>query len=263
MRLLVMWRMVPAMAFRAGRRLNHRLYTEVVRARKDAELARRLALRMDSASAVVAALGFRLLALSTTNYGLAMPTLHPDRVVRTNRPPMQCGCRRRPWFRLRTCTVGAGQLELINTRNAAGPAMVEFELTLSDWKDDAGLGIRNENGDLVAAEVVNVVGTTITVRVVAEMAAYETQTWTWSYTADESVNRGRVACDRCAGACGVTSCFCGCEGVRSTGNCETFSRKSGRLSASQPDLCGAICAANRHCSAHTAQGGRMLARWSK
>lgn len=200
---------------------NHRLYTEVVRARKDAHLARVLApADGEVQSAVAAALEPRLLALSTTNYGLAMPTLHEDRVasgaqqaadaVRLSAEALALAEDLHP--------VGAGKLELINTRNAAGPAMMEFELTLPDWKDDAGLRIRNEDGDLVSTELVDTDGTTITVRVVADVAAYESQTWTWSYSPDESVNpAGTLSVDDAPELAELRPAFVDVLGVRSTG----------------------------------------------
>jgi hypothetical protein len=65
----------------AEKDINHDIYTQIAAARELADSATMLDHDGRHADALRAALDARLLALSTTHFGLAAPTLHPDRAL--------------------------------------------------------------------------------------------------------------------------------------------------------------------------------------
>ena len=82
----------------------------------------------------------------------------------------------------------AGSLDIINTRNSSGLALLEFDLPITDWNGPQGLRIANEADEIQGAEVVNVDEGLVSVQVVTEIQALSRLSWTWSYTSDGTTN---------------------------------------------------------------------------
>ena len=170
---------------------NYRLFTEVIRAREDVAVAAFLAPE-DAAvqEKIDEALEPRLLALSTTNYGLSMPLLHPDRVASGAAQAEEAVALAREARLLAEshAPVPAQTIEIVNTRDAAGPALLEFVLPIADWDGPGGLRIANAKGDVQPVEVIGQEGEEVSVQLVAEVLPLQREQWSWSYTAGAEIN---------------------------------------------------------------------------
>ena len=124
----------------AEKDFNHVQFTHVADARRRADLARILGDGDAEVSSLLEqALPPRLLALSTTNYGLAMPYLHEDRYVaaaaqateaiEAAQDALDAAERLRP--------VANGELEVVNPRPSTGAALLRFEvrIPIADFTD--------------------------------------------------------------------------------------------------------------------------------
>lgn len=127
--------------------INHEIFTEVVRSREKTNFARLLA-PGDANVAMLSeqSLEPRLLALSTTNYGLATPYLHPDREVsaRGFAAESQSFADQALAAAEDLEPVAAGTIELVNPRPASGPTLVtmDFEVPASVFTDASPLVVR-------------------------------------------------------------------------------------------------------------------------
>jgi len=213
---------------------NHRLFTEVIRAREAAMLAEAIAPDdPDVQTKLNAALEPRLLALSTTNYGLAMPTLHEDRVASGAHQAADAVSLAQQALELAEALhpVPAGTLDILNLRDASGPALLEFDLPIGDWGGPEGLRIANESDEPQPVEIAAVNEDIVSVQVVATVEAQQRLTWTWSYTAGASHNpMGTLADADAPDASALHPAFVDWKGTRSeatsTGE-STFASETG------------------------------------
>ena len=119
----------------AEKDFNHELAASLAQARLLADHAQALAPDDDDVAALLeAAMEPRLLALSTTNYGLAAPTLHADRMASARGHVAQA--QELAQAALDTADarapVAAGTIEVRNVRPVAGTALVEVALPVEE-----------------------------------------------------------------------------------------------------------------------------------
>ncbi|MEZ4440121.1 MAG: hypothetical protein R3B72_13575 [Polyangiaceae bacterium] len=130
----------------AEKDINHEVYTQIARARELAEQARALAPGdMAVESAIAESLSPRLRALSTTNFGLASPYLHPDRQAAARSFAQEAVDGAQAAFDLAAAQapVADGTVEVVNHRASAGPAPIDFSVAIpaSAWVDVGGLAL--------------------------------------------------------------------------------------------------------------------------
>ena len=172
----------------AEKDFNHRLFTKVVQARQLEQQAQYLG--GEGVDALLQeGLESRLLALSTTNYGLAAPLLHEDRVasatafaddaVDNAARALEIAEQARP--------VPPNTLEVINPTEASGMALVEYTLILpaGSWNGPSGLHIYDDNGNstpvLAALQSSDSAGDSVFVSMVMDVTANSTTTLNWEY----------------------------------------------------------------------------------
>jgi hypothetical protein len=101
-------------------------------------------------AALDAALAPRLLALSTTHFGLAAPTLHPDRVASawTHAESALAAADGALTLAEASAPVPAGEIHLTNARDSAGPVLVDVSLEIPSalWTTADELVIRAADG---------------------------------------------------------------------------------------------------------------------
>lgn len=175
----------------AEKDFNHRIFTRIVRARSLTELARVLAPEDSTVESLVEdAIAPRLVALSTTHFGLAAPFLADERVASTERYTDEALAAAEAAYAAAETTrpVAPGTIELVNARDASGPALVETELEipLASWSGPDGLTILDETGKEIAAVVGVIDGdeigsVTVGVRFVAQVEARSIRTLSWRY----------------------------------------------------------------------------------
>lgn len=127
--------------------INHEVFTEVVRSREKTNFAKLLAPNDANVSMLSEqSLEPRLLALSTTNYGLATPYLHPDREVsaRGFAAEAQSFADQALAAAEALSPVPAGTIELVNPRPASGAMLVsmDFEVPAAVYTDLTPLAVR-------------------------------------------------------------------------------------------------------------------------
>ena len=170
----------------AEKDINHEIYTAVVRARDTADAALAIG-GTDPAvvTAVDAALTPRLLTLSTTNFGLAAPFLHPDREITARDFAAQSVAMADAALQLALTPLAPGQIELTNTRPSAGPALIEVDVSLAQamFVDETGLVIRDAGVELPAIVEVIDAGDPVTLRatLVTDVPASGSKVLSWTY----------------------------------------------------------------------------------
>ncbi|MBW2523687.1 MAG: hypothetical protein JRI23_05905 [Deltaproteobacteria bacterium] len=140
----------------AEKEINHEIFTAVVRARDTADQARALGNGDAGVEALVQdALEPRLLTLSTTNFGLAAPDLHPDRKASARAFAAEAESTAAAALAAAEALapLDRGVIELVNPRPVAGTAWVEavFELPASDFVSADGLAVLDGTTELVLA----------------------------------------------------------------------------------------------------------------
>ncbi|MEZ4320706.1 MAG: hypothetical protein R3F61_24710 [Myxococcota bacterium] len=175
----------------ADKATNQEVWTKVERARRIEAAARFVGgTDVQTTAAADAALEPRLLALSTTNYGLAAPTLHPDRVASANQYADEAVSAALTAWTLaeNTDPVPGFELQVVNPRDASGPVPIPFQLRLPNgvWEGETGLIIDRTGTPLPLRawfshldpgpneDVINVV-------VLMDTPAQSTTRLTWSY----------------------------------------------------------------------------------
>ncbi len=176
----------------AEKDFNHQQWTRVVAARRTADLARFLGDGDTNVEDELAeALEPRLLALSTTNYGLAMPYLADDRVVSATAQANQAKTLAETALAtaLDLDALVAGELEVVNPRDSAGPALLAFTVRVptADYVDPTGVVILDGGAQVPRiAQHMQTDGTDEVIRVemVRDVAANSRETLTWTYDMD-------------------------------------------------------------------------------
>ncbi|MCB9681209.1 MAG: hypothetical protein H6733_07025 [Alphaproteobacteria bacterium] len=196
---------------------NHRLFTEVIAARRAEDLARFLGVD-DAHPSAEAALTERLLALSTTNYGLAMPVLHPDRVASG---AAQAQAARDAADAMLADALGdppaVDVLRVVQPRDASGPARLEASLLVDAFDAERGrIVVTDPDGVDHDAEVLDVVdGAPSRVRVawVAQVAGRSDTTWHWRWDTDDVAGAATVPVPALDA---LQAPFLDCDGERTT-----------------------------------------------
>jgi len=174
----------------AEKDFNHEIATGIVQAREAAAQATALAGdEADVAALLDAALEPRLLALSTTHFGLAAPHLHETRMERAREYVQQAlDAAQEALDAARDLRpVQAGSIRVLNTRASAGTALVEILLAVAaqDWSGAQGLQLFDERGAELAAavELLDEGSDPVQVRavLVLDFEAEEERWLVWSY----------------------------------------------------------------------------------
>lgn len=174
----------------AEKDFNHRQFTEVVKARRSAEVAQFLAPEDTAVQSLLeAAMTPRLLALSTTNYGLAAPFLHEDRVASATEQAEEARTMAEEALSmaLELWPVESGQIQVINPRQSTGTTLLEFEIHLmaGTWNNTSNLNVTDELGNALPlhAELLesNTLRDVIRVQLVAAVAAESVTIWQWTH----------------------------------------------------------------------------------
>ena len=174
----------------AEKQVNQYVSTLVAQARDLSDWARALAPGDAGVEALVQqALETRLITLSTTNFGLSAPFLHPDREADARAFAEQAEMEARAAYDAAAAIAGdpdPGTIELLHVRSSAGTALVEIplEVPASAYDDVNGLVIRDDGAELAAfvAEV-DASGDPVKLEatVVLPFSAQESRTLTWQY----------------------------------------------------------------------------------
>jgi hypothetical protein len=188
----------------AEKDINHEVYTTVATARERGAWARALA-PSDAGVADLLddALTPRLYALSTTNFGLASPYLHPDREISARAYAADALAGSDAALAAAEATLPAlepGVVELVNARPSAGAALVEIPLAVpaAAYGDTDALAILDGATELPAlVEVIDDTADPVLLRatVVVDLAAESTTALTWRYDPAEPGAMGGVAED--------------------------------------------------------------------
>jgi len=173
----------------AEKDFNHRHFAAVQEARDTARAAAFLGAGVKGVDdALDDALTQRLLALSTTNYGLAAPFLHPDRYVAASAQvdAAQAAADEALARAEAAAPVAPGTIEVVQPRDSAGPALLTVPLVLppGTWAGSELLDIRQDGVSLtLEAELVSaaISGDLVQAQVVVDVAAEATTMLTWSY----------------------------------------------------------------------------------
>ncbi len=205
--------------------INHEIATGIAVARQSATQAAALGAETEGIQALLdEALEPRLLALSTTHFGLAAPWLHEDRqasarafvteATEAAAAALRAAAEAQP--------VEAGEIRVLNTRElGTSIALVEFELRVpaERWEGAHGLRIFDGGEELLAS--VTVLGETETVvshqvSLVLELGVAEERVLTWSYDPEATPLMGEASAADFEDLPWVTP-FTECAGVRSEG----------------------------------------------
>ncbi len=174
----------------AEKQVNHYVSTKVARARDLTDWARDLARDDPDVEALVQdALETRLITLSTTNFGLSAPFLHPDREADARAFAAQAEAEAQAAFDAAAVEAGEpapGVVELRHVRDSSGVALVEipFEIPASAYDDIEGLVIEDDGRELAAViEEVDATGDPIELvaTVVLDFSANEQKMLDWRY----------------------------------------------------------------------------------
>lgn len=188
----------------AEKSFNHDIWTQIALSRDAADVARLLDPDNPAVQqSVDNALSSRLLALSTTHFGLASPLLHDDRVAAASYWAEEAKSSANTALLASGATSPAapGTIEAINPRNSAGPALVSFNLTLppGSWAGPQGLSVLQPDG-AAAPVVANLSGSSpdgdaVAVQGVLQVEAADVTTFTWSYDPGGSADYGLTSDD--------------------------------------------------------------------
>ena len=174
----------------AEKDFNHRQFTEVLKARQSATLASFLSRENANVQALLdEAMTPRLKALSTTNYGLAAPFLHEDRVASATAQAEEARTLAEQALStaLENWPVDAGSIQVVNPRPSSGMTLLEFDIILppETWTADRVLTIVDETDQLIPLEwsLQNSTSSfdSLRVQLVANVAPESISTWRWLY----------------------------------------------------------------------------------
>ncbi len=212
----------------AEKDFNHEIASGVVQARELADQAWYLGGGDAAVDGLLdAAYEPRLLALSTTHFGLAAPYLHPDRVETARQRVEESLAASQAAFDAAAALdpVAPGQVRVGNPRASAGAALVRFEVAVptAAYGDLDALAVLDEGGSELAVEVWGPEddGSHQLVQVLAvlDLEAGEQRTLTWRYdpvqphTATGSLTTGSVAVPAA-----LRAPFTECDGVGEQGS---------------------------------------------
>ncbi len=220
----------------AEKDFNHRQFTEVVRSREDAALAEILAYGHPGVFAMLEeAQTARLLALSTTNYGLAAPFLHPDRVASAEAQAAEA--RQLSLAALDLIEAGhevlPGTLQVVNARSSAGPALVSATLDIppGTWAGPEGFSVFDGATELVATATLSGPDQ-IDVQFVVQVYPSSARVLTWAYDPASPAISGSLTAEDAPTIAELGTPFTDCEGVRSEGSQSAVSEDIGINAAS-------------------------------
>jgi len=188
----------------AEKTINHEIATGIAASREIANRAEALAGDNPDVQALLeASLAPRLLALSTTHFGLAAPYLHEDRQQRardyvqeanlTAEEALQTAVELNPLER--------GLISVLNTRDASGAALVDLKLRVRAdvWDGVDGLHLYDEQGDELAVMVSLAEKTPESVGhrvgLVLDLAAREERLLSWNYDPEVAPAVGDASSD--------------------------------------------------------------------
>jgi photosystem II stability/assembly factor-like uncharacterized protein len=141
----------------AEKLFNHEISTAIVRAREDASWASFLSDDAGVADLVSDALDKRVLALSTTHFGLASPFVNPDRVETARQRTAEAVAAASAALAEAEARVAVepGTIQLVNGRTSAGRALVEIPLSIPAalYAGTAGVVLRDSGGSELPAEI--------------------------------------------------------------------------------------------------------------
>lgn len=185
----------------AEKDMNHRLAARIFAARERADQARALA----GDDAVVAqqldqAMEPRLLALSTTHFGLAAPYLADDRVDSAWAYADEAFIMADEAYALADALwpLEDGQIHVLNHRSSHGTALLEWDLSVpsEQWQGVEGIAIFDEDGQelpaVVGLPVEQTDAVVVPVAVVLAMEAGESRMLTWTASAAGARAQGAV-----------------------------------------------------------------------
>jgi hypothetical protein len=186
----------------AEKLFNHEIATGIATARETAAQAAALAEGDPEILALLdEALVPRLLALSTTHFGLAAPFLHEDRQASARAYTSEANEAATAAMReaLALAPPAPGSISVLNTRDAAGAALVEFVLRVPDeWYEGLdGLHLYDEAGQELAASVTlrekaeDFVAHQVAL--VLELEAKEERSLSWDYDASTAPATGEAS----------------------------------------------------------------------
>ncbi len=214
----------------AEKDVNHEIATGIVRAREAAQQAEALAGDLPEVAArLEAALTPRLLALSTTHFGLAAPTLHPDRIASARAHVEEAETLAEDALSEAIAALdapGAGEIWVHETRGLAGTALVTVPLALpaADWTGPDALHLVDEAGaELVAAVTVDDdTGdpVAVSVRLPLSLSPHATRQLRWELDARAPATGEARAEDSPMALLPVTLPFTECAGQRAEGTAE-------------------------------------------
>lgn len=171
----------------AEKDFNHRIFTRIVRARSLVDFARELAPEDPEVELLAeSALEARLVALSTTHFGLAAPVLHPQRVDSTERTSSEALAAAQAALAAAEAgrPVAPGAIEVTNARDAAGPALVDLFVPLpaagvSPEDFQRGLRLFDGERELATAVVAGNEGAEVTV--VLDLLPRQSRLLSWRF----------------------------------------------------------------------------------
>lgn len=184
----------------AEKDFNHRLATRIFQARERADAARALAGDVPAVEALLeAAIEPRLVALSTTHFGLAAPYLADDRVEAAWGYADAAYDAADAAFALASAEVpvSPGTLHVLNHRSSSGTALIEAVLPVSgeDWTSADAVAIYDEDGDELPIVVDTPTGEGVPVSFALALAAGASRTLTWTASATGDRAEGAVSTD--------------------------------------------------------------------
>ncbi len=174
----------------AEKAFNQEIATGIAAAREAAIQAETVAGEDPDVQALLdAALEHRLLALSTTHFGLAAPFLHEDRQQRAREYVQLAtqGADEALVLAVETAPLDRGDIAVINTRDATGTALVELTLRVhvDRWEDASGLHVYDEDGLQlpIAVTVGDKSPESVALRVslVLDLESHQERILTWDY----------------------------------------------------------------------------------
>jgi len=210
----------------AEKDFNHTLATTIHQARELATRAEALSTQLDdpTRSAVLvhleAARDARLLALSTTHFGLAAPVLHPDRIASATAFADTALSEAQAALDLAASTPTAGELRVDNPHNVAGSALLDATLAVPAhlWATHGADGIWvADDGTALPISVDLLDDTTdpvqVRIRFVHAVDALGSDTLTWGADATHAPVNGTATATTLFDALPVDTPFTECAGT--------------------------------------------------
>ena len=215
----------------AEKDFNHEIATGIVQARETAAQASALAGDIPEVQAHIHnALEPRLLALSTTHFGLAAPTLHEDRMARARAYVDEARALSNTALAAALEAVGApgpGEIHIVEARGVAGQALIEttVDIPAASWAGADAVHVLDDGGSPVVLAVGAIDDSTdpvvVPVQFVVELGEHQQRTFTWMV---DALTPPRVGAadpeDTPMASIPVTLPFTECGGVSSEGTAD-------------------------------------------